>query len=230
MAALLALVLVGVVVSLPPMMGKSKASSSARELFGKSRGVNLLAAARIFLFGARDVWFVVGVPVFLYANGWTFTMVGGFMALWTIFYGLMQASAPAFIRRSADGLSRRGSRRAAVVGAARARAGAHHRRTRRQHGRSARPHSRRGPCRVRRGLRHQFLRPLLPDPRLCGIGEGGGGRGLLLCRQCRGPLHGTLLSGLLYQWGGLTACLAGSALMLAACFATTLLLPLSRED
>jgi hypothetical protein len=63
------------------MMGKSKASSSARELFGKSRGVNLLAAVRIFLFGARDVWFVVGVPVFLYANGWPFTMVGGFMAL-----------------------------------------------------------------------------------------------------------------------------------------------------
>ena len=91
MALMLALGLVGVLRSLPPMMGKSKASSSARELFGKSRGVNLLAAARIFLFGARDVWFVVGVPVFLYANGWTFTMVGGFMALWTIFYGLTQA-------------------------------------------------------------------------------------------------------------------------------------------
>jgi hypothetical protein len=87
------------------MMGESKASSSARELFGKSQGVNLLAAARIFLFGARDVWFVVGVPVFLYANGWTFTMVGGFMALWTIFYGLTQAAAPAVVRRSADGLT-----------------------------------------------------------------------------------------------------------------------------
>ncbi len=106
MAAALALILAGVVLSLPPMMGKSKASASARELFGKSRGVNLLAAARIALFGARDVWFVVGVPVFLYANGWTFTMVGGFMAVWTIFYGLVQAAAPAVIRRSADGLSR----------------------------------------------------------------------------------------------------------------------------
>ena len=48
----------------------------------------LLAAARVALFGARDVWFVVGVPVFLYASGWTFTMVGGFLALWTIGYGL----------------------------------------------------------------------------------------------------------------------------------------------
>ena len=106
MAAALGLILLGVVSSLPPMMGKAKASSSARELFGKSKGVNLLAAARVALFGARDVWFVVGVPVFLYANGWTFTMVGGFMAVWTIFYGLIQASAPAVIRRSADGLSR----------------------------------------------------------------------------------------------------------------------------
>ena len=44
------------------------------------------------LFGARDVWFVVGVPVFLYASGWTFTMVGGFLALWTIGYGLVQAA------------------------------------------------------------------------------------------------------------------------------------------
>ncbi len=93
MAGALALILSGVILSLPPMMGKSKASSSARELFGKSKGVNLLAAARIFLFGARDVWFVVvGVPVFLYANGWTFTLVGGFMALWTMFYGLIQAA------------------------------------------------------------------------------------------------------------------------------------------
>ena len=50
-------------------------------------GVNLLAAARIFMFGARDVWFVVGLPVFLYATGWRFLDVGGFLALWTIGYG-----------------------------------------------------------------------------------------------------------------------------------------------
>jgi MFS family permease len=84
MAAMLALILAGVAASLPPMLGKAKASRSARELFGKNRGVNLLAIARVALFGARDVWFVVGVPVFLYASGWTFTMVGTFLALWTI--------------------------------------------------------------------------------------------------------------------------------------------------
>ena len=105
MAAALAVVLAGVVAFVPPLMGKSAASRSARELFAKNRGINLLAAARVALFGARDVWFVVGVPVFLYASGWTFTMVGGFLALWTIGYGLVQAMAPALVRRSDDGLS-----------------------------------------------------------------------------------------------------------------------------
>ena len=87
------------------MMGKSKASKSFKELFGKSRAINQLAGARVFLFGARDVWFVVGVPVFLYSQGWNFTMVGTFMACWTIGYGLVQAAAPKLIRRSEDGLT-----------------------------------------------------------------------------------------------------------------------------
>jgi len=83
MASVLALVLLGVVASLPPLMGQSKASASAKELFAKNDGINALAAARVALFGARDVWFVVGVPVFLYAAGWTFTMVGAFLAACT---------------------------------------------------------------------------------------------------------------------------------------------------
>jgi hypothetical protein len=106
MAGLLALVLVGVLTSLPPMMGKSKASKSAKELFAKNAGINGLAAARVALFGARDVWFVVGVPVFLYSVGWTFPMVGGFVAAWTIGYGLVQALAPQIVKRSLDGLTR----------------------------------------------------------------------------------------------------------------------------
>jgi len=105
MAGLLTLVFVGVVSFVPRLMGKSKASKSAKELFAKNRGINLLAAARVALFGARDVWFVVGVPVFLYSAGWNFTMVGGFLALWTIGYGAVQALAPALVRRSTDGLS-----------------------------------------------------------------------------------------------------------------------------
>ncbi len=66
MAGLLLVVLVAGLLLLPRELGKAKASKSMRELFAKSAGVvNLLAAARIFLFGARDVWFVVGLPVFL---------------------------------------------------------------------------------------------------------------------------------------------------------------------
>jgi MFS family permease len=105
MAGPLLLVLAGVTLSLPPLMGRAKASRSARELLSKSRGLNLLAAARVFLFGARDVWFVVGLPVFLYANGWTFLGVGTFLALWTVGYGVVQVAAPALVRRSEDGLA-----------------------------------------------------------------------------------------------------------------------------
>ena len=106
MAGLLGLVLVGVVFSLPAHLGRAKPSKSAKELFSKSRALNLLAASRLALFGARDVWFVVGVPVFLYSQGWTFPMVGGFMAAWTIGYGLVQSLAPQVVPRSNDGLSR----------------------------------------------------------------------------------------------------------------------------
>ena len=60
MAAVLALVLLGVLASLPRQLGRAKASKSFRELFAKTRAINLMAAARIFLFGSRDVWFVVG--------------------------------------------------------------------------------------------------------------------------------------------------------------------------
>jgi hypothetical protein len=75
MAALLGVIFVAGLVLLPSQLGKAKSSRTIRELFGTSRGVNLLAAARIFMFGARDVWFVVGLPVFLYAHGWKFLQV-----------------------------------------------------------------------------------------------------------------------------------------------------------
>ena len=86
MAALLGIIFVAGLLLLPRQLGKAKSSKTMRELFGKTRGVNLLAAARIFMFGARDVWFVVGLPVFLYAHGWRFLQVGGFLAAWTIAY------------------------------------------------------------------------------------------------------------------------------------------------
>ena len=72
MAAALACVLAGVACSLPSTLGKAKASKSFRELFAKTRSINLMAAARVFLFGSRDVWFVVGLPVFIYSQGWSY--------------------------------------------------------------------------------------------------------------------------------------------------------------
>ncbi|WP_454257672.1 organoarsenical effux MFS transporter ArsJ [Pseudoxanthomonas mexicana] len=76
-------------------LGKAKAKPKFREIFSKSRAINLLSAARMFLFGARDVWFVVALPVFLASTlGWDFWQVGGFLAAWVIGYGLAQSFAP----------------------------------------------------------------------------------------------------------------------------------------
>ena len=116
MAAGLVIVLSASVLFLRRELGKSKAKVKFTQIFSKSRAINLLSSARFFLFGARDVWFVVGVPIFLYdAVGWTFTEVGGFMAAWVIGYGLVQAAAPAMVKRSADGLT--SEKRAAQFGA-----------------------------------------------------------------------------------------------------------------
>ena len=74
------------------------------QLFAKSRGLNYLSAARLFLFGSRDVWFVVGVPIFLHGVvGWDFWAVGAFMGLWTVAYGIVQVAAPKVLKRSLGG-------------------------------------------------------------------------------------------------------------------------------
>jgi predicted MFS family arabinose efflux permease len=227
MAALLAVVLVAVLASLPPMMGKSRASKSARELFAKNRAINLLAAARVVLFGARDVWFVVGVPVFLYASGWTFTMVGGFLALWTIGYGLVQAIAPSLVKRSSDGLS-------TEVPAARLWSGLL------------------ALVPIALALAVTFAVPHLTWVVVIGLGVFGfafavnssvhsylilayaGSEkaaedvGFYYAANAMGRLIGTLLSGVLYQWGGLLAALIGSAVMLVLCWLVTLFLPTTR--
>jgi predicted MFS family arabinose efflux permease len=226
MAGLLALVLAGVLAWVPPLMGRAKASKSARELFAKNRGINLLAAARVALFGARDVWFVVGVPVFLYSAGWTFTMVGAFLALWTIGYGLVQAAAPAIVRRSPDGLS-------AEVPAARLWSGLL--------------------AIVPIGLAALVVAEVdhLEWVVVAGLGLFGiafavnssvhsylilayaGSEkaaedvGFYYAANALGRFLGTLMSGVLYQWGGLVWSLAGSAAMLVACWLVTLALPTS---
>ncbi|MEA2803476.1 MAG: transporter, family, 1-arseno-3-phosphoglycerate exporter [Rhodospirillaceae bacterium] len=225
MAGLLLVILVAGLVLLPTQLGKAKSSKSVRELFGKSRGVNQLAVARIFMFGARDVWFVVGLPVFLYANGWRFLEVGGFLAAWTIAYGGIQAIAPSLVTRSPDGLSRE-------VPAARVWAGLL--------------------VAVPLALTLLMQAPGLWRPDLvlviglalfglpfainsslhsylilayAGSEKAAEDVGFYYAANATGRLLGILLSGALYQVGGMTACLIGSVVMLAICWLVTFLLP-----
>lgn len=99
MAGVLAVVWLGSWLSLPEGLGKAKGKAGFRDLFSKSREINVLCLARFFLFGARDIWFVVGVPVFLRGVlGWSFSEVGAFMAFWVIGYGIVQGAAPVLLR------------------------------------------------------------------------------------------------------------------------------------
>ena len=230
MAALLGVVLVGVFVALPRLMGQRKASGSAKEFFAKGSALNLLSAGRVFLFGARDVWFVVGVPVFLYSQGWTFTMVGGFMAAWTIGYGLVQAAAPGLVKKSPDGLS-------AEVPAARVWTGV----------------LTLVPLLLAALVLMAPLEPALMAWLVvaglvlfgfvfavnssvhsylvlayAGSEKAAEDVGFYYAANAAGRFAGTLLSGLLYQWAGLLACLVGSGLMLLACFLLTIALPKNR--
>jgi hypothetical protein len=103
MAAVLSVILVAVLLAMPPGLPKGRKGAKFAEVFSKSANVNWLSAARVFLFGARDVWFVVGIPIYFYAvlsdgttegNRAAFFMIGTFMAGWIILYGFVQAIAP----------------------------------------------------------------------------------------------------------------------------------------
>jgi predicted MFS family arabinose efflux permease len=86
-------------------LGKASFKPKFSELFSKSRQINLLSAARLFLFAARDVWFVVALPVFLQLElGWSSISVGTFLAAWIIGYGLVQAIAPKITNIVNEGL------------------------------------------------------------------------------------------------------------------------------
>ncbi|PID42031.1 MAG: MFS transporter [Proteobacteria bacterium] len=96
MSGALAVVFIISVLLLRNDLGKTKYKPRFTEIFSKSHSVNILSAARLFLFGARDVWFVVALPVYFeVALHWSHTQVGIFMALWIIGYGFVQGLAPA---------------------------------------------------------------------------------------------------------------------------------------
>ncbi len=99
MAAVVAAVVVALVILLDEDIGKAKKKAPLRSIFSKSTAVNRLSFARFFLFGSRDIWFVVAVPVFLSTElGWSHQGVGGFLAAWVIGYGIVQSFAPRVIR------------------------------------------------------------------------------------------------------------------------------------
>ncbi|MGF1688650.1 organoarsenical effux MFS transporter ArsJ [Photobacterium japonica] len=95
MAAVLLVVLLMSLKWLEKDMGKAKKAIKFSQIFSKSGSINILSAARMFLFGARDVWFVIALPLYLsHVFGWNHSMVGGFLALWVIAYGFVQGMAP----------------------------------------------------------------------------------------------------------------------------------------
>ena len=224
MAGALLAVLVGSTLSLPGEMGKAKSKTKFSQLFSKSREINVLSAARFFLFGARDIWFVVGVPVFLSAGlGWGFTRVGSFLALWVIGYGAVQSSTPAILGRFTGGRAP-GGRAAQVLAFVLTAvmacvplgllAGAPEAAT------------------VLGGLAafgvvfavsssvHSYLILAYSDGDKVALNVG-----FYYMANAGGRLVGTLLSGVLYQLAGLPGCLWGSVVFAAATGVVSLLLP-----
>ena len=107
MAAILFLILIGILFTMPTGLPVGRKGVNLSEIFSTNQKINLLSVARLFLFGARDVWFVVGIPIYFYAvfsdgsdegNRTAFFVIGAFMALWTISYGIIQGWAPHFLK------------------------------------------------------------------------------------------------------------------------------------
>ncbi|MES2432449.1 MAG: organoarsenical effux MFS transporter ArsJ [Pseudomonadota bacterium] len=107
MAVVLAVILLAIMAFLPKGLPPGKKDAKFSQVWSKDNRINRLSLARMFLFGARDVWFVVGVPVYFHAvlshgspdsSRSAFFLIGGFMAIWTIAYGAVQACAPQILR------------------------------------------------------------------------------------------------------------------------------------
>ena len=232
MLILAAIVLVALIATSTMMhggLGTVNAKAKFHHMFSQNRAVNVLAAARIFLFASRDVWFVVGLPVFLRTVlGWSFWEVGGFLAIWVIGYGAVQASAPKFVRRrAAEGHGEPDGRTAALIAfvlaffpAAIAIA-------------------------LSAGVDQTFaiivglaafgvifaVNSAVHSYLILSYSQGDKvamNVGFYYMANAAGRLIGTLLSGLLYQWQGLTACLWASVIFVIAAGLLSLMLPNQR--
>ncbi len=224
LAALIVSALAGTLVLMRGDLGRPNAKAKFSQMFSNSRAVNVLAGARIFLFASRDVWFVVGVPVFLRTElEWSFWQVGTFLAVWVIGYGIVQAAAPQFIRgreRGADPDGRTATRLAFVLAAFPA-------------GIAAALMADVDPTVVLVGglvvfglvfaansAVHSFLILAYADGDKVAMNVG-----FYYMANAGGRLVGTVLSGALYQWQGLEACLWASVVFVLAAGALSRMLP-----
>lgn len=107
MAGVLAVILIAVMLFMPAGLPVGRKEAKFAQVWSRDARINRLSLARMFLFGARDVWFVVGIPIYfqsVLSDGTpegaraAFFMIGGFMAAWIIAYGAVQASAPRLLR------------------------------------------------------------------------------------------------------------------------------------
>ncbi len=207
-------------------LGTPNRAAKFAQMFSNNRAVNLLAAARVFLFASRDVWFVVGLPVFLRVElDWSFWQVGAFLAVWVIGYGAVQAAAPGMLRRRAGGEP--SGRAAAVLAFALAVFPA---------GISLALATTLDPTVVvvagliafgvafaLNSAVHSFLILHHADGDRVAMNVG-----FYYMANAGGRLAGTVLSGALYQWRGLEACLWASVALVLAAGALSLLLPRGR--
>ncbi len=206
-------------------LGRPDAKAKFKHMFSNNRAVNILACARIFLFASRDVWFVVGLPVFLYSVvGWNFWQVSLYLAAWIIGYGIVQASAPRFVKRRAEEGGEPDGRTAAWLAFALATLPA---------GIAIALSADADPtASVVIGLIifgvvfamnsavHSYLILSYADNDKVAMNVG-----FYYMANAGGRLAGTVLSGLLYEWHGLTACLWVSAAFVVAAGLLSLMLP-----
>jgi len=204
-------------------LGKAKSKITGKDLFSKSREINILSFARIFLFASRDVWFVVAIPVFFAEKlGWNFNQIGFFMAAWIVGYGIIQAFVPRLSKQTTDAQS--GAQAAMLWGFILL----------------ILPVSMTLGClflpdyivwilisgllifalafAVNSSL-HSYLIVSFSDADKVSLSVG-----FYYMANAIGRLIGTLLSGLVYQWAGLEACLGVSAIMVFIAASSMILL------
>ncbi len=226
LASVVSIALVLVLATMRGTLGTPDRKARFGQMFSNDRAVNVLAAARVLLFASRDVWFVVGLPVFLEAEqGWSFWQTGAFLAVWVIGYGVVQASAPRLLQRvRARGDSEPTGRTAMTLAFALALF----------------------PAAIALGLSANLDPTATVVLGLIAFGVAfalnsavhsylilryaHGDRvamnvGFYYTANALGRLGGTILSGLLYQWRGLDACLWVSVAFVLGAGALSLLLP-----